>query len=109
MANGNLDRTRSARPYSSNDSASWAKPERTTYRCPVYLSRREDGGYSAIAPVLADTHCEGATEDEALENITRILEDAIHQFTSRGPGMPWIASPSAPEPGMLFRFVFPKA
>lgn len=43
---------------------------------PVILDRNEDGRWTVICPVLPGCVSEGATKDEALENI----KDAIHLY-----------------------------
>jgi len=65
------------------------------------LNRRLGGGFVAYAPALMGCVADGATRDEALEN----LGDAIHCWTEyarlSGRRIPEPAVPIAPEPAEL--------
>jgi predicted RNase H-like HicB family nuclease len=108
MASGNTERTRTARLNSVSDVDAVELSGRKMYRCQVYLYPKEPSGYSAVVPVLLGIQGHGQNEQEALDDVTRILEGVIPTYTNRGERIPWLEDPADPEPGAMIKWVFPK-
>lgn len=108
MAGDETDRTRNARVQTLDDPGTWQKPSGQAYRCQVFLYSREDGVYLAVAAALPGVAGVGATEAEALADITRAFKRIIPMYTRDGGKIPWLDTPVGPEPGGTVRWLFPE-
>lgn len=84
----------------------WSEYNGNLFRCQVYLTPEEDGGFSAVAATLPGIASEGDTEKEAMEAIREALEAAITEYLSAGETVPWLSTPRDASPGSLTRWVF---
>src|SRR5438046_2445876 len=87
-----------------DDAGGWSVYTGGVYRCQVFLSKQDDGGFLAVVAPLADVTARGATESEALANVTAALVNAIPTRRTSA-GVPW-TEPPMPQPDALVRWVF---
>ncbi len=55
-----------------------------TYRFQVILEQDEDGLYVADVPALAGCHTQGATYEEAMENIKEVIALCVQELREDG-------------------------
>ena len=89
------------------DAEGWVHHHGNVFRCPVYLSARDGGGFTATAAVLPGVRGHGTTEAEALSRVTEALRVAIAAHKATAERVPWLNPPLKPEPGAVTRWVFP--
>ena len=63
------------------------------YRCMVYITPEEEGGFSAVAANLPGAASQGDTEEEALANITEALHGVLESYQEMGEKIPWLTTP----------------
>ena len=56
----------------------------STYRFQVILEEDEDGLYVADVPALAGCHTQGATYEEAIENIKEVIAMCVQEMREDG-------------------------
>lgn len=67
----------------------WTNLSCDVYECRVWLCPEEDGGYSAIVPLLPGVASQGETQAEALENIKEAFQGVAAEYISCGDKLPW--------------------
>ena len=83
----------------------WRQHKGDMYRCMVYLTPEDEGGFSVVAAQLPGVASQGSTEQEALANIVEAFEGAIAVYKEMGQGIPWTKTPLEPERGAVLRWV----
>jgi len=56
----------------------------STYRFQVIIEQDEDGLYVADVPALAGCHTQGATYEEAIENIREVIAMCVQEMREDG-------------------------
>ena len=56
----------------------------SSYRYQVILEEDEDGLYVADVPALAGCHTQGATYEEAIENIKEVIATCVQEMREDG-------------------------
>ena len=82
----------------------WKEYKGNAYRCPVEVLQQEER-WIARAITLPSVSATGATEREALDNITVEVGAVILRDKGAGQPIPWTAAEKAP-PGQIVRWVF---
>lgn len=59
-----------------------------TYKLPLILEPQPEGGYTVTSPLLPELVTEGATVEEALENVKDALAAAIEIYEDTGRELP---------------------
>ncbi|HKI34206.1 MAG TPA: hypothetical protein VKA46_20305 [Gemmataceae bacterium] len=70
----------------------WQEYRGNAYRCQLYLLPKDGGGYLATAATLPNIAEGGATEQEAVANITRSLVAVLSAWKQSGVPIPWHAA-----------------
>lgn len=58
------------------------------YKVPLALTPQPEGGYTVTSPVLPELVTEGATLDEALENVSDALRAVVELYEDLGRPLP---------------------
>ena len=58
------------------------------YRIPLTLSPQPEGGYTVTSPLLPELVTEGATADEALDNVKDALAAVVEIYEDLGRPLP---------------------
>lgn len=85
--------------------AEWRRTAGNVFRCMVHLVPEEDGRLSAIAATLPGVASQGATEEEALANVTEALAAALATYAELRMPIPWTASPPEREAAAQTKWV----
>ncbi|MGH7174240.1 MAG: type II toxin-antitoxin system HicB family antitoxin [Gemmataceae bacterium] len=83
----------------------WRHYNGGVYRYMVYLTAKEEGGFSAAAARLPGVASHGSTEQETLANIVEAFKGAIARYKELGVDIPWTKTPVEPESGAGTRWV----
>jgi predicted RNase H-like HicB family nuclease len=83
----------------------WRQYKGGVYRYMVYLTPKQEGGFSAIAARLPSVSSQGSTEQEALANIVEAFKKAIARYKEQGVAIPWMKAPVEPACGAITRWV----
>lgn len=59
-----------------------------TYKLPLILEPQPEGGYTVTSPLLPELVTEGATVEEALENVKDALAAVIEIYEDTGRQLP---------------------
>ncbi len=65
------------------------EPNQVVYHCHIAMIREEDGFYTAIVLNLPGAASEGATEDEAMQNVRESILGLIESYRATGHPIPW--------------------
>ena len=68
-------------------SPEWKKPK--AYRLHIFITRDEEGTYSAVARNLPGAGSCGDTAEEALENAKEAIRGVLESYESAGKDIPW--------------------
>ena len=68
-------------------------------KCVVYVTREDDGQFSAVSAELPGVASCGDTEREALANVREAFDGVIRYYKDNGIAVPWLDQPEAAEPG----------
>ena len=107
MSSGKADTRRDAVFVNIDDPGPRAGDTGRMFRCEVHLYPQPAGGFVAVAAALPGVAGTGATELEALADVTRAFEAAIPGYLANGGSVPWTAGATLLEGGLV-RFVFAK-
>lgn len=83
----------------------WRHYKGGVYRYMVYLTPKEEGGFSAVAARLPGVTSQGSTEPEALANIVEAFKATIARYKEQGVDVPWLKTSTEPERGAVTRWV----
>jgi len=72
--------------------------EHGVYECRVWLRPEPEGGYSAIGPFLPGVVSQGASEQEAIENVREAFQGALAEYLETEGSIPWLREPIAQKP-----------
>lgn len=65
------------------------EPTQIVYHCHIALIREEDGSYSAVVLNLPGAASDGATEDEAMQNVRESICGLIESYNATNDPIPW--------------------
>jgi len=98
-------RRKTDNPRINRPEGEWQEYKGGVYRCLVYLTEEDEGGFSVVAAQLPGVASQGDSEQEALANIVEAFQGAIEVYKEQGAGIPWLKTPEEPERGAVQRWV----
>ncbi len=105
MSKGRTGWRASNNPTILRPKGEWRKHNGGVYRYMVYLTPKEEGGFSAAAARLPGVASQGGTEQEALANIVEAFKGALARYKEQGVDVPWMKTPLEPDRGAVARWV----